>query len=171
MTKKANPVNSAETQSTGGSLCSIITRTLISLIVVLILLTQLNSLRKQVAVSDVYQAKEKGLDYNFPSRIIKSNGISMNVIVMGREENFNEATPADKKDPLIVYLHGFPQSASTTWHFQLKDFEKKNFKYGGKSFSLMAPDLRGYNATEKPDPDNYMNYDIGELVHDVKGLI
>lgn len=35
----------------------------------------------------------------------------------------------------------------------------------------MAPDLRGYNTSDKPDITDLNNYDMGELVHDIKGLI
>ena len=89
------------------SLCSLITRTLLSLIAALILFYQVNSLTKSPPpkVSDFYQDKPSKLNYNFPSRLIKTNGISLNVITMGREENFDE-NYSGEKDPLIIYLHG-----------------------------------------------------------------
>jgi pimeloyl-ACP methyl ester carboxylesterase len=80
-------------------------------------------------------------------KYIKTNGISLHTIVIGEGE------------PLIL-LHGFP-----------------DFWYGWKSvipglknfYTLIIPDLRGYNLSDKPL--GVENYTIDLLIEDIKGLI
>ena len=51
------------------------------------------------------------------------------------------------KGPLIVFLHGFPEFWYE-WKDQLPEF--------GKDHRAVAPDMRGYNLSEKPaDVDRY----------------
>ena len=63
------------------------------------------------------------------------------------------------KGPLIVFLHGFPEFWFE-WKNQLAEF--------GKDHLAVAPDMRGYNLSDKPtDVDQYqMKY----LVEDVRAL-
>ena len=67
---------------------------------------------------------------------------------------------ADAGDgPLVLLLHGFPQ---LWWHWrhQLTDLP-------GHGFRAVAPDLRGYGASDKPP----RGYDVYTLAADVAGLI
>ncbi len=61
--------------------------------------------------------------------------------------------------PLIVFLHGFPEFWYA-WRRQLVEFGTGHF--------AVAPDMRGYNLSEKPG--NISDYDIEHLVADVREL-
>ena len=70
------------------------------------------------------------------------------------------ASAGDPGRPLILYLHGFPEFW-WAWHRQLADF-------GGEYFAV-APDLRGYNLSEKPS--EVSAYRAKHLVEDLRLLI
>jgi pimeloyl-ACP methyl ester carboxylesterase len=61
--------------------------------------------------------------------------------------------------PLIVLLHGFPEFWYS-WRFQIPFLAERGYR-------VVAPDLRGYNDTEKPRA----GYDIENLLCDIEGLI
>jgi pimeloyl-ACP methyl ester carboxylesterase len=61
--------------------------------------------------------------------------------------------------PLIIFLHGFPEFWYA-WKDQLAEF--------GKDHLAVAPDMRGYNLSSKPE--GVENYRIPLLVADVKAL-
>src|SRR4029453_11153729 len=63
--------------------------------------------------------------------------------------------------PLIVLLHGFPEFWYG-WRLQLKPLTAAGFR-------VVAPDLRGYNLSSKPD--GVAAYDTGPLAADIRGLI
>jgi pimeloyl-ACP methyl ester carboxylesterase len=63
--------------------------------------------------------------------------------------------------PLIVLLHGFPEFWYG-WRLQIKPLAAAGYR-------VVAPDLRGYNLSSKPD--GVAAYDTGPLVADVHGLI
>jgi pimeloyl-ACP methyl ester carboxylesterase len=63
------------------------------------------------------------------------------------------------KGPLILFLHGFPQFWYE-WKDQLHEF--------GKDHLAVAPDLRGYNLSEKPT--DLEEYRMDVLVEDIRGL-
>lgn len=60
----------------------------------------------------------------------------------------------------MLMLHGFPEFWYS-WRHQMRAF-RSNYK-------VVAPDLRGYNDSEKPS--NTSDYRLSALVEDVKGLI
>ncbi len=60
--------------------------------------------------------------------------------------------------PLVLLLHGFPEFWYS-WRHQIPALSEH--------FRVVAPDLRGYNLTEKPDT----GYDMGTLTTDIKALI
>ncbi|PTL78321.1 alpha/beta fold hydrolase [Vitiosangium sp. GDMCC 1.1324] len=62
-------------------------------------------------------------------------------------------------DP-IVFLHGFPEYWGA-WKKELNDL--------GKDHHVIAPDLRGYNLTSKPE--KVEDYHIKHLVEDVRSLV
>jgi len=62
--------------------------------------------------------------------------------------------------PLMVMLHGFPEFWYS-WRHQIREF--------GKDYQVVAPDLRGYNDSDKPQ--DISAYAMTELVKEVKGLI
>lgn len=62
--------------------------------------------------------------------------------------------------PLVLLLHGFPE-CWYSWRHQLDVL--------GDRFHVVAPDLRGYNLSDKPP--HVEDYRMNELVGDVLGLI
>ena len=63
--------------------------------------------------------------------------------------------------PLIVLLHGFPEFWYG-WRLQLQPLAAAGFR-------VVAPDLRGYNLSSKPD--GVAAYDTGQLAADIRGLV
>src|SRR5258708_30112588 len=60
--------------------------------------------------------------------------------------------------PLVLLLHGFPEFWYS-WRHQLAGLSDR--------YHLVAPDLRGYNLSDKPP----YGYDLATLSNDVRGLI
>jgi pimeloyl-ACP methyl ester carboxylesterase len=79
-------------------------------------------------------------------RDIITNGIRMHYVTQGH-------------GPLIILLHGFPEFWYS-WRLQIPCLADLGYK-------VVAPDLRGYNDTDKP----YRGYDVGTLLQDIVGLI
>jgi len=67
---------------------------------------------------------------------------------------------AQGKGPLALLLHGFPEFWYS-WRHQLPFLSRK--------FLAVAPDLRGYNTSDKPR--GVSSYFMDELTKDVRGLI
>src|SRR3954451_18529901 len=63
--------------------------------------------------------------------------------------------------PLVVLLHGFPEFWYG-WRLQIAPLADAGFR-------VVAPDLRGYNLSSKPD--GVGAYGAAELAADVRGLI
>src|ERR1700742_3102485 len=63
--------------------------------------------------------------------------------------------------PLIVLLHGFPEFWYG-WRLQIAPLAAAGFR-------VVAPDLRGYNLSSRPD--GVAAYDIDLLASDIRGLI
>jgi pimeloyl-ACP methyl ester carboxylesterase len=82
------------------------------------------------------------------SRFVETNGIRMHFVEAG-------------SGPLVVLLHGFPESWYS-WRHQLGALSDAGFH-------AVAPDLRGYGQTERPEP--LEAYDIFQLTGDVVGLV
>src|SRR5262245_21040026 len=78
---------------------------------------------------------------------VKVNGIKMHYATVG-------------KGQVILFLHGFPEFWYE-WRAQLPFF--------GKSYQAVAPDLRGYNLTDKPE--KVEDYAIPLLIADIKALL
>ncbi len=64
-----------------------------------------------------------------------------------------------ENDDLVIFLHGFPEFWYT-WRQQLPVV--------GQNFHAVAPDLRGYNLSDKPE--NVEDYRINHLIKDVLAL-
>src|SRR5262245_19835215 len=80
-------------------------------------------------------------------RFVETNGVRLHCAV-------------DGDGPLVIFLHGFPESWYS-WRHQLKALAPR--------FRVVAPDLRGYNESDKPEGIDA--YALPELVADVEGLI
>ena len=79
---------------------------------------------------------------------ISANGIRFHVAQAGKKG----------EKPLLLCLHGFP-STHHCWRHQLAAFEKDYF--------VVAPDMRGYNLTDKPKE----GYDSATLCEDAHALM
>ena len=62
---------------------------------------------------------------------------------------------------LVILLHGFPE-CWYSWRHQLRAL-------GGERYRVVAPDMRGYNLSDKPPRTE--DYRVERLVDDVVGLI
>jgi len=82
------------------------------------------------------------------SRRVATNGIELSITEAG------EGYP-------VVLLHGFPE-LGYSWRYQLPAL-------AGAGFHAVAPDLRGYGGSDKPD--TIEDYGLLTLVDDVVGLI
>lgn len=78
---------------------------------------------------------------------VETNGIRMHYVTQG-------------EGPLVVLLHGFPEFWYS-WRHQIPVL--------AECYRVVAPDLRGYNETEKPD--GVEHYQLSLLVADIAGLI
>jgi len=79
-------------------------------------------------------------------KYVTVNGVKLHYVTAG-------------KGPLILFLHGFPEFWYE-WKNQLAEF--------GKDHQAVAPDMRGYNLSDKPtDLDQYK---IAVLVEDIRAL-
>lgn len=79
-------------------------------------------------------------------RDIITNGIRMHYVTQG-------------EGPLIVLLHGFPEFWYS-WRHQIPFLAEQGY-------TVVAPDLRGYNDTDKPRK----GYELPTLLRDIAGLI
>ncbi|KAM3101388.1 alpha/beta fold hydrolase [Phormidesmis sp. 146-12] len=78
---------------------------------------------------------------------IFTNGIHLHYVTQGN-------------GPLMLFLHGFPEFWYS-WRKQIPEFSQ--------DYKVVAPDLRGYNESDKPP--ELAAYAMSELVADVKGII
>jgi len=81
------------------------------------------------------------------------------VVANGVRLHYVEA--GDPDDPLVLLLHGFPEFWYA-WRHQLPALAEAGYR-------VVAPDLRGYNTSEKPKGVDA--YRLRYLVRDVLGLI
>jgi len=82
----------------------------------------------------------------FKDVYVRVNGVRLHAVTAG-------------KGPLILFLHGFPEFWYE-WKDQLAEF--------GKDHLAVAPDLRGYNLSDKPEALD--QYKMNVLVEDVRAL-
>jgi pimeloyl-ACP methyl ester carboxylesterase len=78
---------------------------------------------------------------------VKTNGIKLHYVTAG-------------KGPLLILLHGFPEFWYT-WRHQIPAL--------AKHFQVVAPDLRGYNDSDKPP--HVSDYKLSTVTQDIVGLI
>jgi len=85
---------------------------------------------------------------NLVQRIIKTNGISLNIAEQG-------------EGPLVLLCHGFPEGWYS-WRHQIEAL-------GKAGFHAVAPDMRGYGKSDRPEAID--QYTILHLVGDLVGLL
>jgi pimeloyl-ACP methyl ester carboxylesterase len=91
---------------------------------------------------------QENLMENITQRRIKTNGIELNIAEQG-------------DGPLVLMLHGFPESWYS-WRHQIPVIAEAGFH-------AVAPDMRGYGKSDKPD--DISTYNQVEIVNDIIGLI
>jgi epoxide hydrolase 4 len=84
---------------------------------------------------------------NAKDTYVDANGIRFHCLIGGG------------KGELVMFLHGFPEF-SYEWKDQLREF--------GKDHRVVAPDLRGYNLSEKPNALDA--YRVPVLLEDIRAL-
>jgi epoxide hydrolase 4 len=84
-------------------------------------------------------------DLEVTHAVVQVNGLRMHYVEKGQ-------------GPLVVLLHGFPENW-WSWRYQIEPLARAGFR-------VIAPDLRGYNETEKKGP-----YDLDTLAQDIVELI
>src|SRR5919199_2790985 len=84
-------------------------------------------------------------------------GTHHHAIVNGVRLHYVEAG----EGPLVLLLHGFP-SFWYSWRFQIPTL-------AAAGFHVVAPDMRGYNLSEKPP--GVMSYHIKHLVADTAAIL
>jgi len=82
----------------------------------------------------------------FKDNYVTANGVRLHYVSAG-------------KGPLILFLHGFPEFWYE-WKEQLMEF--------GKDHLAVAPDMRGYNLSDKPT--ELAQYQMSVLVEDIRAL-
>lgn len=87
---------------------------------------------------------------NINNRRVATNGIELNIAEQG-----------DHTAPLIVMLHGFPESWFS-WRHQFAPLAEAGYH-------VVAPDMRGYGDSDKPK--DIEAYNQIEVVNDIKGLV
>lgn len=85
--------------------------------------------------------------------------ITHNTATIG-DINIHYAESGADKQELVLLLHGFPEFWYT-WRQQLPDI--------GDSYHAVAPDMRGYNLSDKPE--GIKSYRINYLMADMFGLV
>ena len=95
------------------------------------------------------------VDGPWTHREISANGMRFHAAEMGAAGPGNGSSDT----PLVVLLHGFPQFWWSMRH-QLEAI-------AGAGYRAVAPDLRGYGASDKPP----RGYDAFTLASDVAGMI
>lgn len=98
-----------------------------------------------------------GLRHRFVVAQGEANGVRFHVVEAGGDAD-GEPGIAERRRPLVLLLHGFPEFWYG-WRSQIPALAER--------FRVVAPDLRGYNLSDKPAS----GYDYETLIKDVPALI
>ncbi len=98
-----------------------------------------------MASSSLAHVPETGAAWT--ERYVTANGVRFHTLQAGADDA-----------PLVLLLHGFPEYAYS-WRFQLAGLADR--------YHVVAPDLRGYNLSDKPAS----GYDVATLAADVRELV
>ena len=86
----------------------------------------------------------------------------MTKLIATPEGRFTAETSGPVDGPLVLLLHGFPQSRHS-WRHQVPAL-------GAAGYRAVAPDQRGYSPGVRPDSKDLAGYGIDRLVQDVLDL-
>ncbi len=92
------------------------------------------------------------MELNVSHEYVETNGIRLHCAVQGPESGESRGT--------IVFVHGFPEFWYS-WRRQIPEF--------AKDYRVVAPDLRGYNLSDKPEGVDA--YTVKNIAADLAGLI
>ena len=81
-------------------------------------------------------------------------------MIAANGQNFHYLYAGKKGNPMILFVHGYPEY-SGKWKNYLKHFSK--------DYYVVAPDLRGYNLSSKPQ--NTEDYKISILAEDLRQIV
>jgi pimeloyl-ACP methyl ester carboxylesterase len=98
-------------------------------------------------------------DYVKLDSIVRQKNISLST---GVTLHVYEA--GDPKNPLIVFIHGFPENGLVSWKYQIPFFVEKGY-------FVVAPDNRGYGRSQAPEFDDFMVCNHEEAGKDINALI
>jgi pimeloyl-ACP methyl ester carboxylesterase len=101
-----------------------------------------------MASARVVKAAKPPRGTDMKNRPVKTRTIEMNVAEQG-------------EGPLVLLCHGFPET-SYSWRHQLRALARAGFR-------AVAPDMRGYGGTERPDAID--EYTVFHLVGDMIALL
>ncbi len=90
-----------------------------------------------------------------------ATGLTSDYAEVGGGIRLHYVTAGPPDGPLVVLLHGFPEFWYS-WRHQLPVL-------AGAGFRVLAPDMRGYNLSDKPS--GWRSYDTDLLADDIAGLI
>jgi pimeloyl-ACP methyl ester carboxylesterase len=106
-----------------------------------------------VAFSSISMSESRAQDHllskGMTAHFIETNGIKMHYVKAGEGPK------------LVVMAHGFPE-------FWYGNFNILESFIGSKEYTAVAPDMRGYNLTEKPG--EIKDYQVKNMVDDLIGL-
>ncbi|KAL0488369.1 hypothetical protein AKO1_015542 [Acrasis kona] len=92
------------------------------------------------------------------TKVETSEGININVL-----QAKDPTVTSDQ--PLMLFIHGFPESGLLSWHKQIPYFSNLGY-------NVIAPDLRGYNDSSKPsDPLRRKYAAQGAHVEDMAAIL
>lgn len=83
------------------------------------------------------------------------------VLPNGTKYAYVHMKPAEKKNPYLLFLHGFPESCYD-WLHQIT-FARE------KGYGIVAPDLLGYGDTDRPD--DVKEYRMKKMAEEVMGIL
>jgi pimeloyl-ACP methyl ester carboxylesterase len=82
-----------------------------------------------------------GMALGFTVNVAAKSELPTSQMIQVNKINYHLLTKGDPKNPLIIFLHGFPENAMA-WSKQLDYFEQTHY--------AVAIDLKGYGLSDKP---------------------
>jgi len=89
--------------------------------------------------------------------------LSLIEITIAPDLTFDALVAGESGAPLVLLLHGFPESAHC-WQAQLNALADKGLR-------AIAPNQRGYSPTARPDTRDASNYHIDRLMDDAMAIV
>jgi pimeloyl-ACP methyl ester carboxylesterase len=109
---------------------------------------------------------EPDINDEWSHRFVRGDGVELHCTELAGQAGqaglaglTGEAGEAGER-PLMLFLHGFPEFWYS-WRHQMRHF--------ADTYHVVAPDLRGYNKSDKPE--GRRAYSLDELVADVRELV